>query len=83
MPRRSRKLDREELERRIEADDGAEDDTVYTQEVNGGVPKAGFIYHDDPDCQHLNGGPIEFTRHGAQLRWKAPCKVCVLDEGKA
>lgn len=65
---------REERLDRQDRDPGSPDDGVVTTQRT---------YHDDPDCRHVekaDAGKIrdDLDRSGAQLRWLAPCQLCVL-----
>lgn len=80
----------EERIARQELDDGALDDTVWfirygateNADPRYGTGARGGAYHEREACPHVaNRAPAEVresTREGAQLRWLAPCRVCVL-----
>lgn len=79
----NRTLTREEVEKRIEADDGDPETEVYIRHVpKGRGANKGFTYHTDPACQHVAhcAEPKAYSRRAAQLRWKTPCLDCVLTD---
>lgn len=75
---------RDERERRIDADDGDPDDTVFCLPSNRG--SGGRCYHDDPDCRRLQQSLdddeqlLDPPRAEAQHRSWPPCRCCILTD---